>query len=430
MSFKLSVEKLATRRQIIADRCAAVGREEVVLNDIYPDREAKQPLIMVPIGLPIYRMANGRTQAEQRLIISEEGLDEGYFSEGQENVEAQTKQHAILVDAAKDGVADRVTPIIEVLEKNPQKEPLLVSPEGVVLNGNRRLAAMRELFATDPDTFKRFSLVKVAVLPPMGPREEIEIEVRLQMAPQTKLEYSWVNQGIVIQNLLREGKSTKDIGQIMGWQEKKVKRHLNALQEGELYLTKWHGNSRHVGEIADKKQLFFDQGEILSTQSGPLREATRKLTWTLASSGEDFEGRFYDLNYLFRDKTLELVKSVNEVHPLGVGDNKEGNDDFDFESDHDSVLLQAFAEKVNNSSEGSTLRSIVVEKALELDEKRKIEESQTNPLTHVKKALQYLSIIDINHAAVSTLAQISGQLARAAERITELQELLRRRTEK
>lgn len=430
MSFKLSIETLATRRQIIADRCAAVGREEIVLNDIYPDREAKVPLIMVPIGLPLYRLANGRTQAEQRLIISEEGLDESYFSEGQENVEAQTRQHQILVDAAKDGVADRVTPIIEVLEKNPQKEPLLVSPEGVVLNGNRRLAAMRELFATDAETFKRFSLIKVAVLPPMGPREEIEIEVRLQMAPQTKLEYSWVNQGIMIQNLLREGKTTRDIGQIMGWQEKKVKKHLNALQEGELYLTNWHGNSRNVGLIANKKQLFFDQGEILSTQSGPLREATRKLTWTLAGSGDDFEGRFYDLNYLFRDKTLELVKSVNEVHPLKIDNSIVQSDDFDFESDIDSALLLAFAEQVNNSSDGTTLRSIVVEKALEFDEKRKIEESQNNPLTHVMKANQYLSIVDIQHAAVGTLAQISGQLARAAETITELQELLRRRTDK
>lgn len=430
MSFKLSIETLATRRQIIADRCAAVGREEIVLNDIYPDREAKVPLIMVPIGLPLYRLANGRTQAEQRLIISEEGLDESYFSEGQENVEAQTRQHQILVDAAKDGVADRVTPIIEVLEKNPQKEPLLVSPEGVVLNGNRRLAAMRELFATDAETFKRFSLIKVAVLPPMGPREEIEIEVRLQMAPQTKLEYSWVNQGIMIQNLLREGKTTRDISQIMGWQEKKVKKHLNALQEGELYLTNWHGNSRNVGLIATKKQLFFDQGEILSTQSGPLREATRKLTWTLAGSGDDFEGRFYDLNYLFRDKTLELVKSVHEVHPLKIDNSIVQGDDFDFESDNDSALLLAFAEQVNNSSDGTTLRSIVVEKALEFDEKRKIEESQNNPLTHVMKANQYLSIVDIQHAAVGTLAQISGQLARAAETITELQELLRRRTDK
>lgn len=430
MSFRISVEMLATRRQIIADKCLAAGREEIVLNDIYPDREAKVPLILVPIGLPIYRMANGRTQAEQRLIISEEGLSEGYFSEGQENIEAQTKQHQILVDAARDGIADRVTPIIEVLEKNPQKEPLLVSPEGVVLNGNRRLAAMRELFNTDSETFKRFSSVKVAVLPPMGPTEEIEVEVRLQMAPQTKLEYSWVNQGIMIQNLLREGKSTREIGQIMGWQEKKVKKHLNALQEGELYLTKWHGNSKNVGLIVNKKQLFFDQGEILSSQSGPLREATRRLTWTLAGSGEDFEGRFYDLNYLFRDKTLELVKAVNEIQPLLSGGSTEHKDDFDFETDNDSALLQAFAENVTSSAEGTKLRNIIVEKALELDEKRKIEESQNNPLINVMKVNQYLSIVDIDHAAANTLDQIKGQLSRAAEVITELQEILRRRLEK
>jgi hypothetical protein len=86
-------------------------------------------------------------------------------------------------------------PILQELERLAvQTEPLLMDAEGVVVNGNRRLAAMRWLLAVDAQRYSRFEQPMAAVLPPEVERADLEfIEAALQMAPETKLAYSWLD---------------------------------------------------------------------------------------------------------------------------------------------------------------------------------------------------------------------------------------------
>ena len=96
------------------------------------------------------------------------------------------------------------------LETEEQREPLLITMNGVVVNGNRRLAAMRELFTERPGEFKHFSHVDCAVLPAsITPHEMRETEVRLQMRPETKLPYGWIDGSIAIQEMIDSGQDTQ-----------------------------------------------------------------------------------------------------------------------------------------------------------------------------------------------------------------------------
>src|SRR5690606_33025336 len=88
---------------------------------------------------------NCRTFSSQQSEIAKNGYDSDYFAMGQEKSSAQQMQHDILAKLARKGSAS-VTPIIDVLEADGQREPILVSHSGVVVNGNRRLSAMRELY--------------------------------------------------------------------------------------------------------------------------------------------------------------------------------------------------------------------------------------------------------------------------------------------
>ena len=152
-------------------------------------------------------MANYRTRTTQFKYIHDHKIADDFFSAGQENESAQQAQHDILTFFAKQGRSTSVSPIITELETEEQREPLLITDSGVVVNGNRRLAAMRELFSERPVEFKHFSHVDCSVLPAGVPPEEIrEIEVRLQMRPETKLPYGWIDESIAVWEMIDSGK--------------------------------------------------------------------------------------------------------------------------------------------------------------------------------------------------------------------------------
>ena len=116
-------------------------------------------------NLPIYQMSNFRTCTAQLKYIQDHKTSEDFFNAGQENDSAQNAQHNILVDFAEKGRASSIVPIMIQLQDEKQREPLLITCRGVIVNGNRRLAAMRELLAREPGKFRHFSHVDCAVLP-------------------------------------------------------------------------------------------------------------------------------------------------------------------------------------------------------------------------------------------------------------------------
>lgn len=114
----------------------------------YQNATQQLPVIRVPIDLPIYRMANGRTRTAQLQYVRSHQLAADFFSAGQENQEAQQAQHDILERFSKQGTAS-VTPIFTILGEGRQTKPILTTAAGIVVNGNRRLAAMRDI--TSPE---------------------------------------------------------------------------------------------------------------------------------------------------------------------------------------------------------------------------------------------------------------------------------------
>src|SRR5690606_12464757 len=100
-----------------------------------------------------------------------------------------------------------------VLQQDGQREPILISSSGIVVNGNRRLSAMRELLRkADGSVDERFTNIRCAVLPPDVSRDEIDdIEADLQARPQTKLDYDWIGDARLIRRQVDKGRSTKEV---------------------------------------------------------------------------------------------------------------------------------------------------------------------------------------------------------------------------
>src|SRR5690606_27619980 len=102
--------------------------------------------------------------------------------------------------------------IDEVLVLEGQREAILITSTGVVVNGNRRLSAMRELYATDPTKYSKFTHVKCAVLPSDASADDIDdVEAALQARPQTKLDYDWIGEAQLVRRQLQKGRSIDQV---------------------------------------------------------------------------------------------------------------------------------------------------------------------------------------------------------------------------
>lgn len=149
------------------------------------------PVVKLPLSLPVFRVANGRITVLKADYLRVRGLGPEFFDSGQEVPDVQQALHELLLPLSKRPEG----PIYQELrDSRLQTEPLLLTADGVVVNGNRRLAAMRSLFSDDPKAFSEFAEVQATVLPADATEAEIEmVEAALQMAPETKLAYGWID---------------------------------------------------------------------------------------------------------------------------------------------------------------------------------------------------------------------------------------------
>src|ERR1700722_13866982 len=141
--YQIKLTPRSEREAVIQKRLEA-STEKDTLWDFRGDKATTLKVVSLPVDLLIYRVDNCRTYSEQSDPIDKDGFDKNYFAKGQELSTAQGAQHAILLKLAKKETS--VSPIIRVLETEGQRYPLLITSTGVVVNGNRRLSAMRELY--------------------------------------------------------------------------------------------------------------------------------------------------------------------------------------------------------------------------------------------------------------------------------------------
>ena len=99
------------------------------------------------------------------------------------------------------------------LETHGQKEPGLITRDGLLVNGNTRAAALLQL-----SHLEHAKGIKVAVLP-KGVLEDdiIELEMSLQMRRLTHQDYSYTNELLFMHKYLERGKSSKELAATMGW---------------------------------------------------------------------------------------------------------------------------------------------------------------------------------------------------------------------
>ncbi|MEU9373172.1 transcriptional regulator [Streptomyces sp. NPDC048255] len=170
--------------------------------------------------------------------------------------ESQEYLHRLLV--GKPANPDEIDPDFEALTESlksvDQQEPGLITHEGILVNGNTRAAALRQL--------KRPS-IRVGVLPPSFTWEDINaVELALQLRPDERRDYSYINRLIAMEEQELMGRDAADIARAFHVQLKTFKQErwiLSVIRDmidrshtpegAQLALSDFEGHQENLKEL-------------------------------------------------------------------------------------------------------------------------------------------------------------------------------------
>ena len=414
MTYTVKITPRSEREALIANRVATSTEFGEKIYDFRSDT-CTPKVISVPIGLPVYRMENCRAFSAQQTKIARDGLNKDFFEKGQELTTAQQAQHDILFKLAKKEKEGTVAQIMDVLREEGQRERILITSTGVVVNGNRRLSAMRELMRrNDGSVDDRFTNVFCAVLPPDVTRDEIDdIEADLQARPQTKMEYDWIGDARLIRRQVSKSRSTREVADRLRRSKTEIENALQSLDEADLYLTEWLEKPGEYDRLQDGQQIFGDIPKSITRKDANLQNASRAIAWSLYDNRNRVSGRVYRLHPAFGKLAPKVLGILEDQLDLADSDDDPVDDgDFaiDIEADDDTKNYTRITKALRDeTTKDDAVEALIeaCETAIELDKGKTSEQAALKALAQVNAKVMG---VDVNFAGTTTLPAMLKQI--------------------
>ncbi|MDR1227512.1 MAG: hypothetical protein LBK55_00585 [Azoarcus sp.] len=386
-------------------------------------------VVKLQVDLPVYRMANCRTYSEQQDVIAKNNLGSEYFVKGQESSTVQSVQHAILARLARKE-ATSVSPILDVLETEGQRDPILITSTGVVVNGNRRLSAMRELYAANETVNSGYAYVECMVLPADTTPDEIDdIEANEQARPQTKLEYDWIGDAQLVRRQVNKGRTPKMVAAQLRRSEADVRNLLQSIEEADQYLNEWAKKPGQYSIVSgDGEQIFADLPKRLAGQSIPLQNASRAIAWSLFDNRDKVPGRVYGYNAAFGKLAPVVLANMAEQLSLSITEQSDGEDDNSFSvninSDTDSEDYSEIIAALKSEETCEDAVDALIEACISAVERDRGQRSKGAVLKALVQVHAKLAGLDLSMAGIGTYAAIGKQLESIRELVRKFEHKL------
>jgi hypothetical protein len=363
------------------------------------------PAVEVDVNWVRFSTLNHRTRAEQDKAVKQAGRDD-LFTADPLGPEAQQAQFNILLH--QEGFDD----LKADLKDRGQQDPAIITADGILINGNRRAAAMRSLYM---EQHLKAQYMRCLVLPEDASVEEIvDLEAELQIARDFKQDYSWVNEALLIEELYdREGKSFDRVAKRMHRSVKDVKEMYEKIQQVHQLVAMSQGG-RHLVDFKDRESVFDELAKHIRNKP-PKEQSDVKIVYFLGALSDT---EYRTLRHLRRpdaaDLLLHEVESDPTMRPIlevaKVGPDKDAGDDLldevlgaDKRQSPLEGLLNLLAtkkpeaniwlpggEKVAVEAVLGTVKTAVVNAAREAEETNKDQGTLTAPVDRVEKAISEL----------------------------------------
>ena len=244
---------------------------------------------------------------------------------------------------------ERFAKLKEELKEFKQQNPGLISRDGLLINGNTRVVALRDIGAEGVD---------VAVLPEdAGNREFLDLEMSLQMRRLTHQDYTFTNELLLMDKYKKFGHTDKQLATKMGWLrggQKKVDQAtqlLQLIQEIRKLTT-----PPLAYEVFDsKRQHLIDLNDEYQAISQTDPRAAKQMKWgrvvAMFLGVNKDQTRVIDEEFFQEDVLKRLGGDLGVDNPLSKFVKVPLNDDLDgiFEGNYHSneeLDLHAFAKKI------------------------------------------------------------------------------------
>lgn len=256
-------------------------------------------VIDMPVDQLYYNPATHRISAQRAYDpVQEETLTKDHWSDA-----GQSYLHQLLIampsdPRQRDPDFDKLK---ESLRDHRQNEPGLISREGVLVNGNTRRAALKELGVQS---------IRVGVLPSSCTWDDIRsVELSLQLRPDRRREYSYINQLMAIEEQIVQGLPLAAIAKLFHTSTPALERDTWVLgQLRDLVRRSEHGQIKlRLMDFEDAKESFAELYRTYVKEKTKNKEAADTLLeYRLAAIVLDFaKTDIRSIRTDFREKYLE-----------------------------------------------------------------------------------------------------------------------------
>ena len=382
--------------------------------------------ITVPIDFPLYRIQSGRThRAQAEYLDKHPGLPNNFFNDP-EDPRVQRAQHKILLTMITEKDLDTD------LRQKGQRFALVLTKDGYVVDGNRRLAALRN---------KKVDYVNAVVLPADAKSNEIyETEIELQMQRETKAPYNWIDQGLHIEYGIWElGEKTEQVAQRMRMKKEDILLSLEKLQFVKQYLS-WLGEDEKYHKVPNPRggtmeQSFVEIAQRFQRPAFKRKSAKeRRLVRDACFSAIRMEGGYQQIRTLITQFSKNLPKISSRLEDRLPSDKRRkprrksrskqvGSSDDPLRTlagttgSSSSPAVEELLDAVNDPDTAAATLEI----AEEVEAEEKESKRQKQPLQQLQRALAQLKQVEIDETTpdLGVIARTLSQLIDAAERLSK-----------
>jgi hypothetical protein len=316
----------------------------------------KFDVFSVGIEFPCYRLSNGRTKDAQLEVIAEKNYPEDFFSADPDSEQALNEQDLILRQMLNEAN------LLDVFKRTEQDQPLILDNSGYVVNGNRRLCAMRLLLKEDEKKYSHFKHVEVIFLPPCSDRDIKELEGQLQVQPDIRAEYSWTSEAMLFRDWRNQGWTDKQIADLYEKKPKDVTDIISMLEDAENYLESRDKKGRY--SFVKKNEYAFKQLQKFRQKCGDnesRKQLLTKIVYILLDRAESISERLYNVipeAYKYLDSIAEELKTEFKEQ---IPDEQKESDDLDILGPSQNDTYQGINDVIDDPQNSSEIKEITLE---------------------------------------------------------------------
>ncbi|NKR43373.1 hypothetical protein GS503_21625 [Rhodococcus hoagii] len=191
-----------TTRSLVEDRLQQVLNENGAKVTVdWRGQQKHLDVIVMPVKMLYFNPDTHRIRAQRSLDpVKNRILEEEPWSEAAQ----EYLRYLLQCQPSNPSQTDPdYTALLDELDDFGQKEPGIITPDGILVDGNTRCAALIDLGIKD---------IRVGVLPMDTSRDDINaVELALQLRQDKRREYSYINRLIAIEDELSAGRLEQDI---------------------------------------------------------------------------------------------------------------------------------------------------------------------------------------------------------------------------